>query len=116
MLSRKDWKDNVNSSAKSYINSMSFMLTVRSETESVNEREIIISLRHAFEKIGKETIPETLPAYILEEFKLPNLRETLTNLHMPNDLALVSRAQFRIKFEEFTLHFFNDYFSFNDFS
>lgn len=54
----------------------------------------------SFEKIGNEVISETLPAYILEEFGLPNLRETYKILHMPTDLASVSRAQFRVKFEE----------------
>ncbi|MDR2963801.1 MAG: ATP-dependent DNA helicase RecG [Bacteroidales bacterium] len=54
----------------------------------------------AFKKLNTEKILETLPAYVLEEFALLNLHETLTTLHMPNDLSKISRAQFRIKFEE----------------
>jgi len=54
----------------------------------------------SFEKIGNEIISETLPAYILKEFGLPNLRETYKILHMPSNLADVSKAQFRVKFEE----------------
>ena len=57
-------------------------------------------MENAFEKIGNEIIPETLPSYLREEFGLPNLRETLKTLHMPSDLQSVSRAQYRIKFEE----------------
>jgi len=54
----------------------------------------------AFDKIGKEVIPETLPSTILEELAMPNLRETLHSLHMPVDFDKVARAQFRVKFEE----------------
>lgn len=54
----------------------------------------------ALKKLDTERILETLPAYILEEFALPNLHETLTTLHLPDSLEKVQRAQYRIKFEE----------------
>ncbi|MFW5851048.1 MAG: ATP-dependent DNA helicase RecG [Bacteroidota bacterium] len=54
----------------------------------------------AFEKIGSEVIPETLPAAIITELALPNLRNTYKILHMPENLRDVSKAQFRVKFEE----------------
>lgn len=54
----------------------------------------------AFKKLGTERILETLPAYLLQEFALPNLHETISTLHMPDNLESVQRAQYRVKFEE----------------
>lgn len=45
-------------------------------------------------------IPETLPAYVLEQFKLMNLSNALTNIHFPRSNDLLSRASQRLKFEE----------------
>ncbi len=59
-----------------------------------------VIIEKAFEKLGNEPIPETLPASILQELALPNLRETYKTLHLPEKLSSVARAQFRVKFEE----------------
>ncbi|VBB46112.1 ATP-dependent DNA helicase RecG [uncultured Paludibacter sp.] len=48
----------------------------------------------------KNGIPETLPANILERFKLMNLTESLINIHFPKNNDLLSRARQRFKFEE----------------
>lgn len=45
-------------------------------------------------------IVETLPSYLIEKFNLLSLRESLYNLHFPQSAELLSRAEFRIKFEE----------------
>lgn len=45
-------------------------------------------------------IPETLPAYVLERYKLMNLTNALTNIHFPRSNDLLSRASQRLKFEE----------------
>ena len=45
-------------------------------------------------------IPETLPSYVLQKFKLMNLTESLINIHFPKDEAVLSRAMQRLKFEE----------------
>ncbi len=45
-------------------------------------------------------IPETLPSYVLQKFKLMNLTESLINIHFPKDEAVLSRARQRLKFEE----------------
>lgn len=45
-------------------------------------------------------IPETLPAYVLERFKLLNLTESLINIHFPKNKELLDRASTRLKFEE----------------
>ncbi len=45
-------------------------------------------------------VPETLPAYVLERFKLMNLKESLINIHFPKNGEMLSRASQRLKFEE----------------
>ena len=74
--------------------------TEKIKKENIHGRVFRTMVENAFEKIGQEPIPETMPAYLLEELGLPNLCETLKTLHMPMDLTKVQQAQFRIKFEE----------------
>lgn len=45
-------------------------------------------------------IPESLPAYILSEYKLMPLREALKHIHFPEDSKLLGSATHRLKFEE----------------
>ncbi len=46
-------------------------------------------------------VNETLPASVLEPFKLVSVREALLNIHFPPDHDSLKKAQFRLKFEEF---------------
>ena len=62
---------------------------------------------HALEKLMKnaflllqETIPETLPPHIVEKYHLMSLDEALRNIHFPQNLERLQRAQYRLKFEE----------------
>lgn len=48
-------------------------------------------------------IPETLPNNVAGQFRLMNLREALANIHMPENLAKLKDAKFRLKFEELFL-------------
>ncbi len=43
---------------------------------------------------------ETLPNYLLDELKLLSKKEALFNIHFPKNQDLLSKAQFRLKFEE----------------
>ena len=45
-------------------------------------------------------VPETLPPFILQRFKLMNLTESLVNIHFPKNNEALSRARQRLKFEE----------------
>lgn len=45
-------------------------------------------------------IKETLPEYILEKYKFPNLKQTIQILHTPPSQEIAQRAMNRIKFEE----------------
>ena len=45
-------------------------------------------------------IPETLPSYVLQKYKLMNLTESLINIHFPKNEQQLSLAKQRLKFEE----------------
>ena len=45
-------------------------------------------------------VPETLPAHVLQRYKLMNLTDSLINIHFPKDSELLNRAKQRLKFEE----------------
>lgn len=45
-------------------------------------------------------IPETLPAFIIQKYKLLQLHESLKAVHFPPNTQLLGKAQFRLKFEE----------------
>ncbi len=47
------------------------------------------------------TMGETLPASIIETFRMLSLRNSLLNIHFPPDNETLRKAQFRLKFEEF---------------
>ncbi|MBP5371052.1 MAG: ATP-dependent DNA helicase RecG [Bacteroidales bacterium] len=74
--------------------------TEKTRKANLNGKIMRTIMESAFAKLGQNAIIETLPFYILNEFQLPNLETTLRSLHMPADLNQVSKAQFRIKFEE----------------
>jgi len=74
--------------------------TEKTRKANLNGKIMRTIMESAFAKLGQNAIIETLPFHILNEFQLPNLETTLRSLHMPSDLNQVSKAQFRIKFEE----------------
>lgn len=47
-----------------------------------------------------QNLPETLPAYILQEAKLMSIKEAMWNVHIPSNPQILRDAQYRLKFEE----------------
>ncbi|MET1053906.1 MAG: ATP-dependent DNA helicase RecG, partial [Pedobacter sp.] len=45
-------------------------------------------------------VRETMPAYILDKYKLVGRREAMLNIHFPKDALSLQRAERRLKFEE----------------
>jgi len=45
-------------------------------------------------------IPETLPAYIIEKYRLTILNDALRIIHFPKNTQLLEKARFRLKLEE----------------
>ncbi len=55
--------------------------------------------QNAFGAVG-ENIPESLPDYLMENLKLPGLKQSLKQMHFPESNELLQKASFRLKFEE----------------
>lgn len=53
-----------------------------------------------FVKKLESGVPETLPAGLLQRYKLMNLTDSLINIHFPKNNELLKRASERLKFEE----------------
>ena len=47
-----------------------------------------------------DSIPESLPQYLLQKKNLCSLKDALKNIHFPTDNATLARAQLRLKYEE----------------
>ncbi|MDR2064743.1 MAG: ATP-dependent DNA helicase RecG [Prevotellaceae bacterium] len=47
-----------------------------------------------------DKIDETLPEYIISQYKLISLKNALLNIHFPQSPELLEKARFRLKFEE----------------
>ncbi len=46
------------------------------------------------------SIDETLPAHLIDRYKLMTLPESLKQIHFPDNAPLLQKAQYRLKFEE----------------
>lgn len=68
---------------------------------NITSKTILNLQRTIASKIQNIEIAETLPEYLLEKLKLPGLKEALFTIHFPENFAVLERAQYRIKFEEF---------------
>lgn len=67
--------------------------------KGISQRVMKQSMEHLFRQVHKE-FNETLPAYILEELKLISRKEATIQIHFPANQHQLTRAQFRLKFEE----------------
>ncbi len=69
------------------------------KSKFLNSKAIRKLIQTAFNLIDSP-ISETLPNYLLEKYKLLGLKESLFNIHFPQDVNLLKRARYRLKFEE----------------
>ncbi len=53
-----------------------------------------------YNRLKEMTIPETLPAYLLEKMRMYSRQQALLAVHFPKDFAALQQAQNRLKFEE----------------
>ncbi len=58
-------------------------------------------MKQLFEKLQEQHLPENLPDYIKEDYKMISRWEAYQNIHFPQHEGMISKAQFRLKFEEF---------------
>ena len=67
--------------------------------KGISQRVMKQSMEHLFRQVHKE-FHETLPFYIREELKLISRKEATIQIHFPANQHQLTRAQFRLKFEE----------------
>ena len=78
---------------------------VYNSTEKLNAKGLDSRMRRKsiaglFEKLPANAFPETLPAYIIQRFKLCGSSESLKWIHLPSSNMELDQAILRIKFEE----------------
>ena len=77
---------------------------VYSTTEKLNNKRLgtkaIYNLVCNAWALAGERIAETLPQRILEEYRLPSLRDALHDIHFPENDQRLKAAELRLKFEE----------------
>lgn len=77
---------------------------VYSSTEKLKKFSLdskgIMRLQHTLLTQAAGNIPETLPEYLMEQYKLPSRAEALSHIHFPQGEQPLSRAIARLKFEE----------------
>lgn len=75
-----------------------YTLTEKMRNRSLSSRTIQQLEENLLASIKK--IDETIPQHILDRYKLMGLHEALINIHMPQSIHDLQRAQLRLKFEE----------------
>ena len=73
--------------------------TEKLNTKGISNRVINKLMQQLFLE-SKNNFAETLPEPLLESLKLLPKNEALFNVHFPKDQTLLSRGQYRLKFEE----------------
>ena len=73
--------------------------TEKLKTRGLDSKGISRLLRTLIPQV-KDYINETLPDYLRDDLKLPTLRQSLINIHFPENASLLARASARLKFEE----------------
>lgn len=75
-----------------------------STTEKLKSNRItsktILGFQQSLLNIVLGKLEETLPLYIIEQHKLMTLPEAMRNIHFPQSVSLLKKAEHRIKFEE----------------
>jgi ATP-dependent DNA helicase RecG len=74
--------------------------TEKCKTRGLDSKGILRLQRTLLEQMPK-TIAETVPAAVIEAFRMLPVREALLQIHFPVDNESLKKAQFRLKFEEF---------------
>jgi ATP-dependent DNA helicase RecG len=77
-----------------------YNLTDKLRNRSFNSRTIQKLVATMLSTIIVRNLPETLPASLIAQRKMISLGEALVNIHTPQDVNILKRAQFRLKYEE----------------
>jgi ATP-dependent DNA helicase RecG len=77
-----------------------YNVTEKLRKRFVTPRILAKITHHLLEKITT-TIPETLPAYLVENLNMMSFDEAIRNIHHPESFEKLEKARERMKFEEF---------------
>lgn len=77
-----------------------YSVTEKMKRRGLNSRSLSKIISGIFQSFKVEEMPETLPAYLIEEHHLMSVGEALRNIHYPQSQELLRQAQLRLKFEE----------------
>jgi len=75
-----------------------YPLTEKLRNRGVSSRTIFAWIQNAL--CGIRTLPETLPATVVDRYRMMPLRDALAAVHAPRSLDEMHNARFRLKFEE----------------
>ncbi|MCF0206842.1 MAG: ATP-dependent DNA helicase RecG [Bacteroidales bacterium] len=73
--------------------------TEESKNSSINSKAFRALLATLVPEM-KGRVSETLPRYIIEKYNLLSLEKALATLHFPENVEMLQKARYRIKFEE----------------
>jgi ATP-dependent DNA helicase RecG len=76
-----------------------YSTTEKLKNQFVTSKTISKLLSNLLKQI-KSRLPETLPAYLVSQYKLMELHESLTRIHFPGNPDELEKARYRLKFEE----------------
>ncbi|MFN8208378.1 MAG: ATP-dependent DNA helicase RecG [Bacteroidales bacterium] len=88
------WEKAINTSLQPFYN------TSEKLKDHFLHSKAILKLQNTLLKMVGNSIPETLPPYLVSKLNLISLREALVQIHFPSDQAQLAKAQYRLKFEE----------------
>lgn len=71
-------------------------------TKSIRQSTLVDLIKVAFEKFGDQ-VPEDLPEYLLEKYRLMPRKQAMRAMHFPKNPAESHQAKRRVVFEEFFL-------------
>lgn len=77
-----------------------FYSTTEKLKSSYVTSKTIHKLQYALLQSLEETVPETLPDYLIKKLNLLSLNDSLLNIHFPKNADLLKKSQYRLKFEE----------------
>ena len=73
--------------------------TEKLKTHHIDSRSLV-KLQNNLLKQLPSRIAETIPNYLLQDYRLLGRKEALLNIHFPESHELLQKARFRLKFEE----------------
>lgn len=78
-----------------------YSTTEKLKTQGLDSRGIHRLIKTLWERIAERDLPEILPAAILDEYQMIGRYAAYRNIHLPESDAMIAKAEYRLKFDEF---------------